>query len=144
MGPAPHDEVHRNQLFPGDPADNPRSTLRNRQYGDIVGKVAAELNVGFVDLWHAFLENVGWKEGDPIPGRLKDTPPEDRDKPSRIAHLLCDGLHFTGDGYRIWYNSVVNVIKEQYPELEPRKLPFLYPEWQAATVEDLQKNVQKD
>lgn len=139
VGPAPHDEVHRNLIFQGDPADNPRSTMRNLEYSRIVEKVAGELDVGFVDLWHGFLESVGWKEGDPIPGRLADTPVEDRDKPSKIAPLLSDGLHFTGEGYRIWYQGIERVIQTKYPELEPANIPLLYPEWANARVEDLEK-----
>lgn len=129
VGPAPHDEVHRNHIFGGDPADNPRNTMRNLQYSKIVEKVAKELDVAFIDLWHLFLESVGWKEGEPIPGKLGD-------KSSKsIGHLLNDGLHFTGEGYRIWYDAVEKAIETKYPELIPTNLPFLFPEWNDATIE---------
>lgn len=123
VSPAVHDENKRNKMFPGDPSLNPRSTARNLEYGKVVAKVAKELNVGYIDLWHRFLESVGWKEGEPIPGALGV------EGEKSIDHLLNDGLHFTGEGYRVFYEALLEAIQTRYPELVPSQLPFLYPEW---------------
>ncbi|ANB14988.1 Iah1p [Sugiyamaella lignohabitans] len=77
-----------------------RKTSRFREYGQALKKVAAEFDLGFVDLWTEFLTSVGWKEGDPIPGETGSGSDID------LSHLLHDGLHFTGAGYEIWYNAL--------------------------------------
>jgi lysophospholipase L1-like esterase len=46
-------------------ADVPgKVTMRNLEYSNAASKVARELGVPFIDLWHAFLEPKGWVEGD--------------------------------------------------------------------------------
>lgn len=123
IGPGPHDEIHRNQIFKGDPNDNPRSTLANLKYSEAGERVAKELNVPFVDLWHSFLHYVGWKEGEPIPGKLGSA------SDLSIRPLLNDGLHFTGAGYKIMYAELAKAIKANYPEFIPTNYPFLYPDF---------------
>lgn len=123
VGPAPHDEIHRDELFPGDPSLNPRSTLANLEYSKACGEVARNLGIPFIDLWHAFLYSVDWKDGEPIPGHYGSK------SPLSIRHLLNDGLHFTGDGYKVWYDEIGKVIQERFPEFVPQNVPFLYPEW---------------
>lgn len=133
IGPAVHDEVHRNQLFEGDPLNNPRSTLRNREYGAAAASVAKELGVPFIDLWHVFMASVGWKEGDPLPGQLvsNSTHPSGVQSELSVRHLLNDGLHFTGAGYKLLYNEIERVLLTEYPEFVPTELPFLFPDCRA-------------
>lgn len=85
--------------------------------------MAKELDVPFIDLWHSFLYSVGWKEGDPIPGQLGSS------SELTIRPLLNDGLHFTGDGYRILYSEISKTIQTVYPEFIPTNIPFLYPDF---------------
>ncbi|KAF5100639.1 hypothetical protein D0Z03_000787 [Geotrichum reessii] len=129
VGPAPHDEVHRNQIYKGsDPSLNPRSTLRNLEYSNAAKDLAASKNIPFIDLWHAFLYSVGWKDGNIIPGQLaKDLSNAKSD--SGIKHLLNDGLHFTGQGYEVWFRELEKVIETNFPELVPENLPFQYPDF---------------
>lgn len=126
IGPAPHDEVHRNQIFKGDPKDNPRSTKLNLEYSQAAKKVAEDENIPFVDLWHLFLEAVGWKEDQPVPGEFVTH--EDLTKDTKIRHLLNDGLHFTGEGYKIMFDGVMTAIRETYPEFIPANIKFQYPD----------------
>lgn len=137
VGPAPHDENKRDKLFPGNPDLNPRRTARNLEYSQVVEKVAKDMDVGFVDLYHGFLESVGWKEGEPVPGSLGVL--ETVTSAQGIDHLLNDGLHFTGEGYRVFYNLLLDVIGKKYPELIPANLPFLYPEWGSVDLEEFKK-----
>jgi lysophospholipase L1-like esterase len=47
------------------------------------------------------------------------------------------GLHFTPEGYRMMYKAVIEVIKQNLPELSPENLPFVFPPW----VEALKHNL---
>lgn len=98
-----------------------RATLTNLAYSDAVANVAKELKLPFVDLWHAFLEAKGWKEGDPIPGKLGDQTDKNLDD------LLTDGIHFSGKGYRVWYDSLREAIRRELPALRTENLPTVLP-----------------
>ncbi|PMD62140.1 SGNH hydrolase [Hyaloscypha bicolor E] len=96
-------------------------TMRNLEYSNAASKVASELGVPFIDLWHAFLESKGWIEGDPIPGKRGDKSGQTLDD------LLSDGVHFTGKGYKLWYNLLFQTIRDRYPELGTEKLSTILP-----------------
>lgn len=128
-------------------ADVPdKSTLRNLEYSNAASKVASNLGVPFIDLWHAFLESKGWAAGDPIPGKRGDKSTQ------ALDDLLSDGVHFTGNGYRIWYDLLLQTIRDRYPELRTEKLPTTLPHifdvdnsdlpaslWQDVKAEKLEK-----
>jgi hypothetical protein len=42
------------------------------------------------------------------------------------------GLHFTPEGYKLMYEAVTKVTKEELPELCPENLPFVFPPWAQA------------
>ncbi|KAF5112870.1 hypothetical protein DV454_003955 [Geotrichum candidum] len=129
VGPALHDEVHRNQIFKGsDPSLNPRSTLRNLEYSNAAKELAGSLDIPFIDLWHTFLYSVGWEEGKPIPGKLA-ADRSNANTDSGIKHLLNDGLHFTGQGYELWFRELEKVIENKFPEFVPENMPFQYPDF---------------
>lgn len=97
------------------------STLDFKKYSEAAKQVAEELQLPFVDLWHGSLESVGWKQGDEIPGKAGTT-----SKLSIENLLVDDGVHFK-DAYKVWYDLLVKAIDENYPELTPQNLPFLFP-----------------
>jgi lysophospholipase L1-like esterase len=112
VGPAPVDEY----------ADVPdKFTMRNLEYSNAASKVASELGVPFIDLWHTFLESKGWVKGGPIPGKRRDKSGETLDD------LLSDGVHFTGKGYKLWYDLLLQTIRDRYPELRTENLPTTLP-----------------
>lgn len=125
VGPALHDEAHPNSMFKDLPPKFPLTTLRNLEYSNAAAGVAKKCGVPFVDLWHAFLASVGWQEGDPIPGDVGSN------SPLSISHLLNDGLHFTGAGYRVLYDEIVKVIETHYPEFIPDQMPYLFPDFRS-------------
>jgi lysophospholipase L1-like esterase len=127
VGPAPHDEVSR--AADGD-TERAHTTMRNLEYSNAAELVAKEFKLPFVNLWKPFLEAVGWKEGEPIPGKLGDG----SDK--TLKGLLTDGVHFTGEGYKIFYRGVMNAIKTGYPEYVSENLPQLLPSIQDLYVDD--------
>jgi lysophospholipase L1-like esterase len=111
IGPTLHEHT--------DDPDDTRTSQRNLEFSEAAKSVSAELDVPFVDLWNAFAKEVGWKTGDPFPG----------DEGSRVSlkHLLADGIHFAGDGYRVLYRELKNTIADHYPELVAERNPMLFP-----------------
>lgn len=49
-------------------------------------------------------------------------------KPAVIDCLFA-GLHLTPAGYRIVYDVVLKVIRENWPDQDPETLPFVFPAW---------------
>lgn len=118
VGPALHDPV--------DP-ETTRSSATNRVYSEAAKQLAKELFVGFVDLWTAFANSVGYKG--------------DRNEPQpSLSHLLVDGIHYTAEGYRIYYNSLKAEIKSKYPQYDSDDLAMQFPPWDEIDVEDPSKS----
>lgn len=134
VGPGLHDEY----LWPEKP--NTRNTLRNLEYGNAVKEVASQVGVPFIDLWHGMLEDMGWKEGEPIIGQLPESS-QDPERLKKCHEYLPDGLHFGGPGYKVYFNGIINAIKTAYPELQAEKLPELLPNWAIVCkdIEELKK-----
>lgn len=90
------------------------------------------------------MAKVGWKEGQPLVGS-RDLPNNEefcrlftdgKYKPAPCVYLgmLCTdcviaGLHLTPAGYRIVYDEVLKVIRTNWPDEDPEKLPFVFPSW---------------
>lgn len=84
-----------------------RTSANLQLYSNSLKVLAQENNIPFIDLHKAFSERGGdhWEE------------------------LLLDGLHFSSDGYKIWYDELLAAIKENYPEYHPDNLAMQYPLW---------------
>jgi lysophospholipase L1-like esterase len=89
-------------------------------YSNAAQEVAKSLGLPFIDLWHAFLEFRGPGEGDAVPARLEQTN-------ENLDYLLSDGVHFSGKGYRIWYDLLLDAIRRGFPELRTENLPTILP-----------------
>ncbi|CCD23813.1 isoamyl acetate-hydrolyzing esterase NDAI_0C01520 [Naumovozyma dairenensis CBS 421] len=78
-----------------------------QKYGQVLKACAHLTNSAFVDLNKAFIEKGGddWRE------------------------LLTDGLHFSGKGYEIFFDELMQVIKDKFPQYSPENLPSDYPYW---------------
>ncbi|KAH3674890.1 hypothetical protein WICPIJ_009434 [Wickerhamomyces pijperi] len=85
-----------------------RSNESNLKYSTAAKELASSLNVPFVDLYSEFKKF---------------------EKDDKWKELLCDGVHFTGEGYKVLFNQVMAKIRESYPELAPENLPFILPYW---------------
>ncbi|KAL7271478.1 hypothetical protein RUND412_005762 [Rhizina undulata] len=105
-----------------------RLAANTKKYSDAALALGKELNVPTVDLWKAFTDYAGgWEEGKSLPGS-KELPENEK-----LAELLRDGLHFLPQGYKILYNEVMKTIVENYPELNPEALQFVFPHWEVAS-----------
>jgi lysophospholipase L1-like esterase len=96
-------------------------TMRHLAYAEAAKRVAREQGVPFIDLWHAFLAEKGWREGEPIPGRRGSGSEVD------LSDLLSDGVHFTGKGYQIWFRELLTVVRVHWPELKSEELKSVLP-----------------
>jgi isoamyl acetate esterase len=116
IGPTIVDELR-------DPNNLARDTLLKLQYAQIAERVAEDYDVGYLDLYHAFLYALGWKEGDPLPGKRGI----ESKLSAKLSTLLTDGTHFTGQGYRVFYNALTAAIAKHYPELKPENISRKFP-----------------
>ncbi|ODQ66581.1 SGNH hydrolase [Nadsonia fulvescens var. elongata DSM 6958] len=131
VGPALHEKIDSH-------SDDPRNTATNKIYSDIVEKVANEFQVPFLNLWLAFLESVGWVDGEEaIPGTIGYTGSKS------ISHLLSDGLHFSADGYKVFFLKLMETIRTNYSELAPESLPFILPYWREIDSKNIVKSLFK-
>lgn len=112
-----------------------RNAQNTKLYADACAAVAKEVDVPFVNIWTAFMARAGW-----TPGVNEDEPlPGSRQAPRNevLARLLSDGLHFTNEGYAVFYEELIKVIQAQLPDMAPDKLPMVVPDWKVVMgVED--------
>lgn len=81
-----------------------RSSDENLRYSNAAKQVSEELGVAFVDLWDAFAKS-----------NLDS------------SELLVDGIHFSGSGYKIYYNEILKTITKFYPNLDANAIDLQFP-----------------
>ncbi|KAH8780348.1 GDSL Lipase/Acylhydrolase family protein-like protein [Hyaloscypha finlandica] len=128
--PPPINEVHLEQEL--DLKKGFGSITRHQkvtaQYADVVREVAREhedRKVVLVDLWEALMD-----------ARLRLTPTyvgqcEKRDD-EVLRKLLVDGLHLTGDGYKVFLDKLLPLVGKEWA-FEPLDNPsWIFPHWSIA------------
>lgn len=105
-------------------------------YSNAAKEVAKSLGLPFIDLYHAFLEFRGPGEED-APSRLEQTN-------ENLDQLLSDGVHFSGKGYRIWYDLLLDTIRREFPELRTENLPTILPHFYDVDRSDLPATLWQD
>ncbi|RAH70583.1 SGNH/GDSL hydrolase family protein [Aspergillus aculeatinus CBS 121060] len=108
---------------------NPHPTRTNQNakvYAEGARDLAASLGIPVVDVWTAFMTAVGWKEGQPLVGS-RELPNDEK-----FARLFTDGLHLTGEGYRIVYDALMKAIEANWPDMLPQNIPMIFPPWPQA------------
>lgn len=100
-----------------------RSNERTKQYADASREVANEMNIACLDLWSAFMAKAGWKDGQPLCGAI--------DLPENVVlrGLIHDGLHLTPEAYHLFYEEMMKVIGDKWPDEMPNRLPYVIPTW---------------
>ncbi|CZR67802.1 related to IAH1 Isoamyl acetate hydrolytic enzyme [Phialocephala subalpina] len=89
------------------------------EYAELVREVGKETGVSVLDVWGLFMEKVGWKAGESLPGSKALGESE------ILAKLLYDGLHVSPAGYKIVFEALIKLMKEKWPEYRPYKMPFV-------------------
>jgi lysophospholipase L1-like esterase len=117
IGQGKHDKDNWNQRKPQDIEKGIlRSNEHAMEYNRALDSLAQELKVAYVDLYAGFEQYEGnWRD------------------------LLIDGVHFTGEGYKVMFQLVLDQIKKHYPEFLPENLTYKLPYWRNFdSVEGLQ------
>ena len=114
VGPGALDEAKL-----GNPIYN--RTKRNLEYAKVAEEVSREHGVPFINMWEELLLAAGWHQGEPIPGE------QESGMAGGVGDLLTDGVHLSGDGYRIWYTALLKAIRAEFPELRSEALPTVQP-----------------
>ncbi|KAJ5370445.1 uncharacterized protein N7496_006537 [Penicillium cataractarum] len=76
---------------------------RSQLYSEAACSVAEALSVPIVNLWEAFSHH---------------------EQPS---NLFTDGVHLNGQGYKAWYEVLLQTIRDRYPALRSENLPCILP-----------------
>ncbi|KAL1991234.1 hypothetical protein VTN49DRAFT_5738 [Thermomyces lanuginosus] len=127
LTPPPVNE-HQLQAFDAEKGfQSPSRTAENTKvYADACREVATAAGHPVVDVWTAMMTAAGWKPGQPLVGS-KDQPPN-----GHLASFFTDGLHLTGEGYKIVFDEVMRVLRATWPEEAPEQLPMVFPHWEQA------------
>ncbi|CAO2657419.1 Nn.00g035450.m01.CDS01 [Neocucurbitaria sp. VM-36] len=113
-----------------EPGKSARKADVARSYAEAVVQIGKEMQTAVVDLWSACMTEAGWNHGcgeGLLPGDRR------AEKCEGLGRLLTDGLHLSGDGYKILYQEMKKTITVAYPELKPSSIPVaiepFFPEW---------------
>ncbi|RAL64153.1 hypothetical protein DID88_002046 [Monilinia fructigena] len=118
--PAPVDEATcKDTNIEWGVSDEPRRVKDTRDYRDAVKKIGEDENLAVVDVWSKFMSACGWNEGDDV---AKMPGLEENGKDEMLRKFLYDGLHFSGDGYKILFEEVTKCIAGRFPDQTPDKL----------------------
>lgn len=119
-----------------------RTAAFSKMYSEAAREVGASLKVPVADIWTAFMAKAGWQEGQPLVGS-RDLPNNEEFcslftdgtrgmlNPVNALHAnpVFIGLHLAPAGYQIVYDEVLEVIRTNWPEQDPEKLPMVFPAW---------------
>lgn len=87
-----------------------RSNQLFEEYVNVLIDLTNDENVPFVNLRQSFLET-------------------SESKNEKWQKYLIDGLHFSGDGYRIFFRKLMKTIDLYYPEYSPDNMKTSLPNW---------------
>jgi len=122
--PPPIDEIRVTELDLAAGHPKPQRTSKiSAEYTQAARDVAAEVpGVVLVDLWQALMDHAvsrtpGFQAGGPLPGT-----PEFGER-GGLADLLPDGLHMSGEAYRVFYETLSVHLGDW------SKGPSVFPDW---------------
>ncbi|KAJ6455737.1 SGNH hydrolase-type esterase domain-containing protein [Mycena sanguinolenta] len=95
-----------------------------KQYAEGVREAAAASKVAVGDVWTALWKAAGENE-------------------QALSRYLSDGLHLTRDGYTVVYETVIQTIAAEYPELHYENLRSVFPAWNEVDWANPGPSVQK-
>ncbi|RDW65447.1 hypothetical protein BP5796_10139 [Coleophoma crateriformis] len=140
--PPPIDEVVRGRL---DKAQGLKEVSRRqavtREYARAIKKIVIDyqakgLDIVLVDLWQAMMDKIA----ELTPGYVDDEQAggknllgsEEKGENDVCKRFFYDGLHFTGAGYEVFYDTLVKHVGETWKD-EPLDNPnYVFPPWSVA------------
>lgn len=128
--PPPLDEIRTTELDTAKYGRNLRETARSAAYSQKARDVAARVpGTVLVDLQKALMEvavgnTPGWEVGQPPLGSIEGG------QRGYLEKLLPDGLHLSGEAYKVLWGLVEGEIEPRYPSESSEG--YVYPEWRQA------------
>ena len=135
--PPPLDEIRIAQLDLA--AGRPAATRQSRvsaSYSEVVRQVAAQHpDVTLIDLWRALMDRAVAKtpgfEPKAATGALLGDP--QCGQRGHLEHLLPDGLHLSGESYRVFFDLVKPHIGSEWRGFpDEDRVAYILPDWRAA------------
>ncbi|KAF9871643.1 gdsl lipase acylhydrolase family protein [Colletotrichum karsti] len=130
--PPPIDEIRITELdLPWGHPKPTRTAKISAEYVQAAREAAAEVaGVTLIDLWEALHDYAGRK----TPGLVKAGGPllgtPELGKRGGLEALLPDGLHMSGEAYRVLYKKVVPHIGQEWRDLpEDDRTGYILPDW---------------
>ena len=134
---------HDMESYPGMGRVLRRTAVNTARYAQAVRELGTELGLSVLDIHGAMLKRAGYNSStagtptdertpgsratgspsSPMVGSL-EAPPSDM-----LQSFLYDGLHFSGEGYKLLYGELMALIEEDFPDQMPTRLPFVLPAW---------------
>lgn len=102
------DKSHPDDLLTGDFRTNERNKLYQDSLISHLSKTSPDVPV--IPLYEVMVD---WVAENPESRKLTD--------------LLSDGIHFSGAGYKVLYDSLLATIEKHYPSLAPSNVTFKFP-----------------
>ncbi|KAK0345686.1 hypothetical protein LTR91_015983 [Friedmanniomyces endolithicus] len=101
-----------------------RTAANTALYAQAIRDLGEELQIPVLDIHRSMLAHAGHDHlTPPLPGSM------DRPTNSTLQSFLIDGLHFSGEGYRLLYGELMTLIERYWPESMPDRLPLMLPAW---------------
>lgn len=101
-----------------------RTSVDTARYAQAVRDLGRSEKLPVLDIWTVMMQRANASPTEqPLPGSLAAPVNE------TLQRLLPDGLHLSGQGYRVLYDELLAVIERDLPELSSEKLPRSLPEW---------------
>ncbi|KAK4546534.1 hypothetical protein LTR36_001751 [Oleoguttula mirabilis] len=101
-----------------------RTAANTALYAQAARDLGEELGVPVLDIWSAMVARAGHSRHDPITPGSMEAPVNDT-----LQSYLHDGLHFTGEGYKVLYGELMALIERTWPEEMPARLRMKLPAW---------------
>ncbi|KAM0334126.1 hypothetical protein ACHAQA_001146 [Verticillium albo-atrum] len=109
--------------------ESTRFSSISAQYSQLAREVAAENGVVLIDLWQALMDHAvaktpSYKAGGPLLGTFESG------QQGGLADLLPDGLHMSGEAYRVFYDAVLPHIGTEWVGLgDDDRTGYQLPDW---------------
>ncbi|ORY68414.1 GDSL Lipase/Acylhydrolase family protein [Pseudomassariella vexata] len=107
-----------------------RSAYSAKYYAAACTEVGNELGLPVVNAWHAMMKLAGWRTGESLAGSTSCA------VNWVLGRLISDGVHLTGEGYKVIIDALVLRVALVWPELKPEEIPYVFPTYDEFTGQE--------
>jgi len=106
-----------------------RSAQNTAAYAQAIRELGQELEIPVLDIHKSILARCGYSHSSTPMGGSAEVPPN-----VSLQEFLVDGLHFSGEAYRLLFGELMGLIEKEWPDQIPAQLPMRLPAWDAAAA----------